>query len=119
MSVGKFAQWFLFFGAISCASTAPQRLSQVKVGMDKAEVLDVAGNPKRVKRQTGGDLWTYLYYVNEQPFEKGIRFEAGQVVEISVEQSPGATSDSGNDVITRDYEKLVEEAKAKKATKSP
>src|SRR5689334_8709111 len=105
MSVGKLAQWLLFFGAISCASTAPQRLGQVKVGMDKAEVLDVAGNPKRVNRQTGGDLWTYLYYVNDQPYEKGIRFEAGHVVEISAEQPPGITSDSPNDVITKDYEK--------------
>lgn len=44
---------------IACASNQPQSLRKVSVGMDKSDVLDLAGNPTRKARVLGQDRWTY------------------------------------------------------------
>jgi outer membrane protein assembly factor BamE (lipoprotein component of BamABCDE complex) len=47
----------LFFTA--CATPQHQALRQIQVGMDKAEVLEKAGNPTRTARIHSQDRWTY------------------------------------------------------------
>lgn len=104
---------------ISCASSPLQRLENVKVGMDKTAVLDAAGSPKWTQRKNGGDLWVYVHYQGETRMERGLRFENGVLIEILPDLEANASADaSSSDVIIRDYEKLVDDAKKGQAQKS-
>jgi hypothetical protein len=96
-----------------CATPAHQNLERISLGMDKTQVLDAAGNPKRTARKDSGDLWTYVYYVGDKHFERDVRFEQGHVVSVTSarEVNPDAQK---VDAVTQDYENLVNEAKAKK-----
>lgn len=91
-----------------CATPAHQRILRISEGMDKTQVLDVAGNPKRTQRREGGDQWTYVYYVADQQFERDVRFEGGHVVNISMPREV-PKADQGQK-ITRDYENLVKDS---------
>lgn len=93
-----------------CATPAHQRLDRLTTGMDKAEVLDTAGNPKRTQRLNDGDLWTFVYYVGDRHFEREIRFENGHVVVISEAKE---VKTAGPDPVIQDYESLVHEAKSR------
>ncbi len=76
---------------LSACSTVPQSqaLRQVRVGMTKAEVLDLVGNPTRTERRHGQDRWTY-----ESPPHSGdgpmyIFFSEGQVTYVGDAKAPG------------------------------
>ena len=43
----------------ACASTENSAQKVVRVGMDKATVLELAGNPTRITRHLGQDRWLY------------------------------------------------------------
>lgn len=113
-------RWITALGLVAltgCATSQIQRLENVKVGMDKTEVLETAGNPKYTQRKNSADIWVYIYYVGEKKFERGLRFENSRLTEIlpELETRPGADA-MASDVVVRDYEKLVEDAaKAKKS----
>jgi len=100
--------------SVGCATPAHQNLERISLGMDKTQVLDTAGNPKRTARKDSGDLWTYVYYIGDKHFEREIRFEQGHVVDVS---SAREVNPDGQkvDEVTKDYENLVNEAKAKKS----
>ncbi len=100
--------------SMGCATPVHQRILQVSEGMDKTQVLDVAGNPKRTQRREGGDLWTYVYYVADQQFERDVRFEGGHVVNISMPREV-PKADQGQK-ITRDYENLVKDSEKKSSS---
>lgn len=50
---------FLLLTIVSCSTPKHQALRKIEVGMDKAEVLDLVGNPSRISRQHGQDRWAY------------------------------------------------------------
>ena len=111
MTVNPYLTWVLalamtFLGG--CATPLYERLEDVTVGMDKTQVLDRAGTPKRIHRQKDSDIWTYTYYVGDRHFERDVSFESGHVVKISesreVHQDPAQ-----EDLVVKDYEKLVNE----------
>ena len=54
----------LFFTACSSAPVN-EALNRVRVGMDKDDVLNIAGNPKHSFRAGGKDHWIYSYYVGD------------------------------------------------------
>ena len=47
----------LFVGA--CSTPQSKALSRVQVGMDKADVLEIVGNPDRKGREHNQDVWIY------------------------------------------------------------
>lgn len=65
----------------ACASP-PLSPDGVKPGMDKDQVLESAGNPKRTYRTNGQDFWVYVYYQGQEEIQKHVAFEDGRVVGI-------------------------------------
>lgn len=66
----------------ACATKNPIHVDGIREGMDKAQALDVAGNPKRTFRTNGQDHWIYVFYKNDQELTRQIDFEDGKVVKI-------------------------------------
>lgn len=65
-----------------CVTPLPKSLSRLEVGMDKSQVLEIAGNPKRTRRQSGRDQWDYVYYIQDEELKREVHFEQGKVVHI-------------------------------------
>lgn len=86
--------------------------------MDKTQVLDLVGNPKRTVRKDDGDLWTFVYYVGDQHFERDVRFTDGHVALISPAREVNPSAASG-EAVMKDYESLVNEVDAKRGQKNP
>lgn len=66
----------------ACASR-PLNPDGVKPGMDKDQVLELAGNPKRTYRTSGQDNWVYVYYQGNEETQRHVAFEDGRVVAIT------------------------------------
>lgn len=103
---------FIFFAG-ACSSPQSKTLKEIHVGMDKADVLELAGNPTRIHRHLGQDRWTYedLSYKSSEPNTSTatkpqktyVYFSDGRVTyvgpaEINPDAPPaaGATSNSKN-----------------------
>ena len=99
--------------AFGCATPAHQNLEKLQPGMDKTQVLDLAGNPKRTVRQNDSDLWTFVYYIGGRHYEKDVRFSNGHVASISAAREIGAEAAHG-DAVIKDYENLVKDAEAER-----
>ena len=66
-----------------CSSLPPNRVEQVREGMDKAQVLEQAGSPKRTFRTNSQDHWVYVFFRKDEEFSQQISFEDGKVVQIA------------------------------------
>jgi outer membrane protein assembly factor BamE len=77
----------LFFTA---CQTSPLRTfdSEVKVGMDKNNVLAVMGTPNTSGRFHGKDRWIYVMYEDDVRFRKEVHFEDGHAVYVGNEYVP-------------------------------
>lgn len=107
----------MFSSAVcGCATPLYQRVEGLRVGMDKATVLDMAGNPQRTHRRGGQDLWIYDYYRNERKMERGVRIENGHVIALGAEVATESKGPLAEDPILRDYDELVKQAKVKEKT---
>ncbi len=68
------------FTLAACSSVPLQHsLDRVQTGMDKAAVLDSAGNPKRTYREHGQDHWIYVHFENDREMSREVIFEGGKV----------------------------------------
>lgn len=64
---------------VACASSpSPRKFKYVQMGMPKYDVLELIGEPRRVERIKGRDVWTYYFpsraghvHVREVEFERG------------------------------------------------
>ncbi len=81
----------IFCTLAGCASF-PETMDRIKAGMDKGEVLEILGNPKRTFRENGLDYWTYLYFENNQEWRRDVVFEGGKVIRVT---RPTPTAKSG------------------------
>lgn len=70
----------LFLAA--CVSSPARDLASVQPGMDKDEVLELAGNPTRTFRANKQDHWVYVFYRGEQEVQQQIDFADGRVLKI-------------------------------------
>lgn len=66
----------------ACASTPHADLDEVRSGMDKDQVLQKVGNPKRTFRASGQDHWIYVYFQDGQEVARQIDFADGKVVKV-------------------------------------
>lgn len=70
----------LFVLAFSACTTAPiKEFPRVKLGMEKGQVIEIVGSPRRTDRRLSADIWTYRFYENEKPIEKMVIFKEGKV----------------------------------------
>lgn len=82
---------------VGCVS--PDRpLDDVRVSMDKDQVLRTAGNPKYTYRSENQDHWVYFYESGDRMFSKTLTFEAGRVVQV------GRPQTKDKDAATKDLE---------------
>ncbi len=67
---------------LSAACSTPQHSfeSDLKVGMDKAEVLELVGGPQLTKRRNSEDVWQYVFYNGEQKTTKELHFKNNKVI---------------------------------------
>lgn len=70
----------LSFLVTACQTSMLKQFSEVKPGMEKAEVLELMGNPQSTQRFHGKDRWTYVFYDNHIRFDKEVQFFSGNAV---------------------------------------
>lgn len=70
------------FVLVACASGPQRELATIQPGMDKDQVLDKAGDPKRTFHTNGQDHWVYVYYENDHQFRQQVDFADGKVVRV-------------------------------------
>ena len=80
--IARYTLFFALFLAAGCATVPSSDSDQVREGMDKAQVLEAAGNPKRTVRANGQDHWIYVFFVNGEEHSRQITFEDGKVVKV-------------------------------------
>lgn len=73
---------------VGCASSPHKNLQEVKRGMDKSDVLEIAGNPTFSLRKNSRDIWIYRYYKEDLELRKTITFYQGDVVKIGPLRAP-------------------------------
>ncbi len=66
-----------------CSSAPKQHLDKIIVGMDKGEVLEAAGNPRRTFREKSRDHWVYIFYINDSKALRVVVFEGGRVIQVN------------------------------------
>jgi len=108
----RFVIFSFLFGAVACTSLpVGDALNRVKPGMDKDEVLGMAGNPKHTYRAKGQDHWIYDYYNDGQELTRHLVFENRHLVKVGDPKPPG-TVETDADADPEDmesYEKRVHE----------
>jgi hypothetical protein len=79
-----------------CAS-GPGRWDEIRLGMDKAQILELAGNPKRTFRDSGTDVWEYEFIDEGRQIQRQIVFSSGKVSRMTAPRPRGlgpASADS-------------------------
>lgn len=107
----------LLFLSTGCATPVHERLEKLHTGMDKGQVLDLVGNPKRTIRKDSSDVWTFVYYQGDRRFERDVRFTNGHVSHVGAPLAVSREADA--DAVTSDYENLVNEAESNRKPKKP
>lgn len=75
-----FSVVILSFLTTACQTSMVKQFSELKPGMEKAEVLDVMGSPQNTQRFHGKDRWTYIFYDDRIRFEKEVQFFNGSAI---------------------------------------
>lgn len=75
---------------LSACQTSPLKTfdDEVKVGMDKNNVLAIMGTPNTSGRFHGKDRWIYVVYEDGVRFRKEVHFEDGHAVYVGNEYVP-------------------------------
>lgn len=83
----------LISGLITACTTATKSVQQaVQVGMDKAAVLEVVGNPTRISRHLGQDRWSYENPIGGNERTTYIYFSDGRVTYVGSADDASAPS---------------------------
>ena len=99
----------LMFVLASCATARDRHLTDVRVGMEKAEVLDLMGGPDVTRRWHGQDRWIYHIADSAGKRVREVHFLDGKV-SYAGDQVPAESSAEEQD--QRNEEKnLAEEAR--------
>lgn len=104
-----------------CATTLPHALETLRVGMDKDEVLKIAGSPKRTYRQDSEDHWIYTYFKDHEAVLKDVTFRDGRVVRVHKPTAlrRNSRSELENAETLEEYEAKARELKREKKNFKP
>lgn len=93
---------------VACSTPQHQRISQVRKGMDKSDVLDIIGGPNAAKRKNGKDVWIYIYYEKNEKKGKQYTFNKGHLIEIAdYSFAPDLESQISDSDTFKEYEKKI------------
>lgn len=101
---------FSLFILASCATTTQRAMEKIEVGMDKAQVLSIAGDPETTERNDGSDEWTYAYYISKSKEFTKVFFKYGKVTKIE-------DYDPSNDDLNNSYKDYSDKVKQKRKEK--
>ena len=109
----------LFIGVMGgCATPLHKAVNQVEPGMDKADVIDLLGPPRRTSRAQGKDHWTYTYYQNEIEQGTVISFLNSKVVGSRPARLSLSQQEKAEDFPEyEEYTRYIKKEKAKKLLK--
>ncbi len=101
---------------LGCQTNQLKQYEQVKVGMDKGQVLELMGSPQKTSRLKGQDRWTYVFYEKGSEYQKEMLFDAGkstyvgdiQAVQVSADEQDKKNEES-NLAIFAHQQKIREE----------
>lgn len=65
---------------VGCQTNEVKEFSRLHLGMDKGEVVDIMGSPRRSDRRFGEDRWTYVFSDQGQEHKKEVRFSDGKSI---------------------------------------
>lgn len=80
--ISRIACIFTLLMLTACATPLAQKLERIRPGMDKAEVLEAAGDPKRTFRTNSQDHWIYVFFRGNREMLRTVIFEGGKVLKI-------------------------------------
>lgn len=111
---------FAFFG---CQSNPLREFSDLRQGMYKDEVLDIAGSPSRTQRWHGMDRWTYIYFLESNQMgwkgtdraEKEVHFASGRAVYVGDKPKPDISAEEQDRINEESNIALEREAAERRA----
>jgi outer membrane protein assembly factor BamE (lipoprotein component of BamABCDE complex) len=71
-----------------CQTNELKQYEKLKLGMDKSEVIEIMGSPRKVERRQSQDHWVYKFYQDQQWYEKEVRFKEGKAIYLGEFQKP-------------------------------
>lgn len=90
---GAFSILLLFFSALGCQTNELKQYEKLKVGMDKGDVIDIMGSPRRSERWHGQDRWTYVFYQDREQYLKEVHFMEGRASYVGDQWKPEISAD--------------------------
>lgn len=102
----------LIGGLSACQTKASNAFAKVKPGMDKADVLDLMGDPTKKSRHDSVDSWDYIYFEDQKRVEKEVRFSNGKATYVGDHEGPKVSAeeqDAINDAANKEVDRLYEE----------
>lgn len=92
---------------MGCTLSPKKQFEQVRVGMEKDQVLGIMDSPQRTQRWHGMDRWTYIFYEDDSRFEKEVHFQNGYANYVGDVFKPEVSADE-QDLRNDDANKEVE-----------
>lgn len=96
----------------SCVTPKYMAQNDLKIGMEKAEVLDIMGGPNRTSLRKGKEFWLYIYYKGKERLGTVVVFQKGYTIAI---RNHSFEQQSQDDLLHAEtYEEYVKSAKERK-----
>lgn len=98
----------------ACTISQKNRFEDVKVGMEKTDVLLLLDSPQISRRWHGMDRWTYIFWEDNVRYEKEVHFQDGKAAYVGETYKPELSAeerDKKNEQENLEVEKLAQSRK--------
>lgn len=77
----------------ACTINQKKRFDEVKVGMEKTDVLNLMASPQISRRWHGMDRWTYIFWEDDTRYEKEVHFQDGKAAYVGETYKPALSAE--------------------------
>ncbi len=105
----------------ACQTRTLKQFEQIKQGMEKDQILEIMGSPQKTSRVNSTDKWNYIFYDQENKYNKEIHFVEGISTYIGDPILPPITAekqDQINEDSNKNLEQILAQQKLEKENKS-
>jgi outer membrane protein assembly factor BamE (lipoprotein component of BamABCDE complex) len=74
---------------LGCQTNELKQYEKIKLGMDKADVIEIMGSPQQTARHQSKDSWVYKFQQDKQWHEREVLFSEGKTVYVGDPLKPG------------------------------
>jgi outer membrane protein assembly factor BamE (lipoprotein component of BamABCDE complex) len=106
------------FFLVGCHTPTLRKFDRIHTGLEKVDVIDLVGSPKRVDRRAGQDRWTYRFYEKGQTIEREVRFFGPKVVYSGVVIPPYVSASEQDQINERQNLAIESQMNAEKAQRA-